>query len=74
LYVGWLTAFWATPTMTSAHLVFALGLTAYILIAIYYEERDLIAHFGERYETYRKQVPALIPRVTRNRSTSEVNA
>jgi protein-S-isoprenylcysteine O-methyltransferase Ste14 len=61
LYVGWLTAFWATPTMTAAHLVFALGLMVYILIAIYFEERDLIAHFGERYRTYRQQVPMFIP-------------
>jgi len=62
LYVGWLIAFWATPTMTAAHLVFALGLTVYILIAIYFEERDLIAHFGDRYRTYRQQVPMFIPR------------
>jgi len=41
LYIGWLLAFWATPTMTAAHLVFALGMTAYILIAIYFEERTL---------------------------------
>ncbi len=62
LYVGWLIAFWATPTMTSAHLVFALGLTVYILIAIYFEERDLIAYFGDRYRTYRAQVPMFVPR------------
>ena len=48
--------------MSAAHLVFALGLTTYNLIAIYFEERDLIAHFGERYRAYRKQVPMFIPR------------
>lgn len=61
LYVGWLLTFWATPTMTLAHLVFALGATAYILIAIRYEERDLVAAHPE-YEDYRRSVPMLIPR------------
>ena len=61
LYVGWLFAFWATPTMTVAHLVFALLTTGYILIAIRLEERDLLAVHPE-YAGYRKQVPMLIPR------------
>lgn len=61
LYVGWLFAFWATPTMTVAHLVFALMTTAYILVAIQLEERDLVAAHKE-YDVYRKQVPMLIPR------------
>jgi len=65
IYVGWLLAFWATPTMTIAHLVFALGTTAYILMAIRWEERDLIAAHGEDYERYREAVPALVPRVAR---------
>ena len=61
LYVGWMTAFWATPTMTAAHFVFAAGMTAYMLIAIRYEERDLVqAHAG--YSEYRRQVPMLLPR------------
>lgn len=62
LYLGWLFAFWATPTMTVAHLVFALATTAYILIAIRFEERDLVDAHPE-YEAYRRQVPMLVPRV-----------
>ena len=62
LYVGWFFAFWATPTMTVAHLVFALLTTAYILIAIQLEEQDLLAAHGETYAKYRRQVPMLVPR------------
>jgi len=61
LYVGWLMAFWATPTMTGAHLLFAIMTTAYILTAIRWEESDLIDVHGEQYENYRKQVPKIIP-------------
>lgn len=61
LYVGWLTAFWAAPTMSVAHLVFALATTAYILIAIQFEERDLVEFYGQVYRDYRRRVPMLIP-------------
>lgn len=61
LYVGWLFAFWATPTMTVTHLVFAIATTAYILIAIRFEERDLVDVHPE-YSGYRERVPMLIPR------------
>ena len=60
LYVGWFFAFWSTPTMTVAHLVFAVATTAYILIAIQLEERDLMAEHPE-YAQYRKRVPMLVP-------------
>lgn len=64
LYVGWFFAFWATPTMTSAHLLFAVVTSIYILVAIKLEERDLVADFGEDYTDYQKDVPMIIPRIT----------
>jgi len=63
LYVGWLLVFWGTPTMTSAHLVFALMTTVYILMAIQWEEKDLVSAHGKAYEDYRRRVPMLIPRL-----------
>jgi protein-S-isoprenylcysteine O-methyltransferase Ste14 len=63
LYIGWLIIFWAAPTMTVAHLVFAVMTTAYILIAIRFEERDLIDAFGSEYVSYRKRTPMIVPRL-----------
>ena len=74
LYVGWLMAFWATPTMSVAHLVFALGMTAYILIAIVFEERDLIDYHGERYAAYRRNTPMLLPRLFKSKTAAEESA
>jgi protein-S-isoprenylcysteine O-methyltransferase Ste14 len=74
LYVGWLLTFWATPTMTAAHLVFAMATTAYILIAIRFEERDLVAVHGAAYEAYRRQVPMLVPGIQPYRTTGDLQA
>ena len=67
LYVGWLFAFWMTPVMTSAHLLFTLATTAYILLAIQFEERDLVREHGETYEQYRRSVPMLVPSFSKPR-------
>ncbi|HEY8226058.1 MAG TPA: isoprenylcysteine carboxylmethyltransferase family protein [Pyrinomonadaceae bacterium] len=72
LYVGWLFAFWSTPTMTFAHLLFSIATTAYILLAIQFEERDLAREHGDTYEAYRRSVPMLIPFIRRNRSSESV--
>jgi protein-S-isoprenylcysteine O-methyltransferase Ste14 len=62
LMVGFLVAFWAAPTMTWGHLLFAAAATGYILIAtLALEERDLARHLGEPYRRYRRQVPAFVP-------------
>ncbi len=61
IYLGFLIAFWAAPRMTLGHLLFALVWTAYILIGIYFEERDLLTQFGARYLRYRQEAGMLFP-------------
>jgi protein-S-isoprenylcysteine O-methyltransferase Ste14 len=63
LYAGFFIAFWATPRMTIGHLLFAGGMSFYILVAIEFEERDLVSLFGVEYEAYRAGVGKLVPRL-----------
>ena len=61
LYFGWLLTFWSAPVMTVAHLFFAVMTTAYIFMAIRFEEADLAVMHGENYRRYRQQVPMIVP-------------
>jgi len=61
IMLGFLIAFWATPHMSVGHLVFAIATTIYVLIALQFEERDLVMYLGEEYQQYQEKVPMIVP-------------
>lgn len=71
IYLGFIIAFWAAPQMSIGHLFFAIMTTGYIFIGIWFEERDLLAHFGDRYRTYRNQVGMVFPKLLRRSTTNK---
>lgn len=72
LYVGWLVTFWVTPSMSAGHLLFALVMTSYILVAIPMEEADLARLLGEPYRRWRERTPAFLPRLRRGGRAAKI--
>lgn len=71
IMTGFIIAFWATPEMTFGRLLFAIVTTAYILVALQLEERDLLAAYGAKYRTYRERVPMFFPRPMRKQPSRQ---
>ena len=65
LYLGWGLAFWAIPTMSIGHVLFASSLTVYMILATIVEEHDLVAHFGQQYREYQENVGRFVPSFAR---------
>ena len=74
IYAGFILAFWAAPRMSMGHLVFAIATTGYILVGIWFEERDLVNYFGARYLRYRESVGMLVPKLPSSRRSTDAHA
>jgi protein-S-isoprenylcysteine O-methyltransferase Ste14 len=72
MMLGLLIAFWAAPRLSLGHLLFAAGMTAYILVGIYFEERDLVRYLGDEYAAYQRQTPMLLPLTRRGQAAAPI--
>ena len=74
LYVGFVIAFWSASRISLGHLIFSIATTGYILLGIYFEERDLVKAHGQAYRSYRERVPMLVPFFKASKDKSELAA